>query len=219
MQLDTTQACSNPLALMTKETGSGPIVIPGETQIATETMTATMPVSGSLPQRTTSYVVAVTGGTQLPKPPISEWIPVGEHDLIQGSIQGESELKISDKFRSRLSAPWQRTLVVRLLVRTIGYSILCNRIRAFCRPTSALEVFALDDDCFLVKLGNDEDFFKALTEGPWVIFYHYLLVYQWTSGFRVLDSLPNSMVVLIQFPGLPLPVHFYHKELLFTQGP
>ncbi|CAI0398670.1 unnamed protein product [Linum tenue] len=89
-------------------------------------------------------------------------------------------------------------------------------LRALWRPTSAWEVHALDDDCFLVKLGSDQDYFKALTEGPWVIFDHYLLVQQWTPSFRVSDQLPKSMVVWVQFPGFP--VHFYHKEILFSMG-
>ncbi|CAI0420604.1 unnamed protein product [Linum tenue] len=79
-----------------------------------------------------------------------------------------------------------------------------------------MEVFAMDRDFFLVKLGNDQDYFKALSDGPWVIFDHYLVVQQWTPAFRVTDKLPNTMVVWVQFPGFP--VHFYHKDLLFSLG-
>ncbi|CAL1413224.1 unnamed protein product [Linum trigynum] len=79
-----------------------------------------------------------------------------------------------------------------------------------------MEVFAMDKDFFLVKLGNDQDYFKALSDGPWVIFDHYLVVQQWTPAFRFTDKLPSTMVVWVQFPGFP--VHFYHKDLLFSLG-
>ncbi|CAI0389774.1 unnamed protein product [Linum tenue] len=163
-----------------------------------------------------SYASAVAGSASTQQPPKQRWIPVGEHDLVPGTFNGEPELRVSDSFRNKLSAPWQRTLVVRLLGRSIGYSTLCNRLKALWRPTSAMEIFALDDDCFLVKLGNDKDYFYALSEGPWVIFDHYLVVHQWTPSFRVTDKLPTTMVLWVHFPGLP--VHFYHQELLFALG-
>ncbi|CAL1355511.1 unnamed protein product [Linum trigynum] len=79
-----------------------------------------------------------------------------------------------------------------------------------------MDVHALDQEFFLVKLSNDQDYYKALTDGPWVIFYHYLIVQQWSPSFRVYDKLPSTMVVWIQLPGFP--VHLYHKEILFSIG-
>ncbi|CAL1382849.1 unnamed protein product [Linum trigynum] len=163
-----------------------------------------------------SYAGVVAGGSSSPGAPINQWIPVGERDLIPGTFNGEPELTISDGFRARLSAPWQRTLVVRLLGRSIGYAFLCNRLRALWRPTGSMDVHALDQDFFLVKLGNDQDYYKALTDGPWTIFDHYLIVQQWSPSFRVYDKLPSTMVVWIQLPGFP--VHFYHKDILFSIG-
>ncbi|CAL1398876.1 unnamed protein product [Linum trigynum] len=163
-----------------------------------------------------SYATAATSNSSPQQPPKPRWILVGEHDLVPGTFNGEPELRVSDSLRNKLSAPWQRTLVVRLLGRSIGYSILCSRLKALWKPTSEMEIFALDDDCFLVKLGNDKDYFSALSDGPWVIFDHYLVVQQWTPSFRVTDKLPNTMVLCVQFPGLP--VHFYHQELLFALG-
>ncbi|CAL1353628.1 unnamed protein product [Linum trigynum] len=67
-----------------------------------------------------SYAKAVAGiGQQsLTKPP--EWTPVGEHDLVTGNFNGEPSLTLSDTFKGRLCAPWQKTLVVRLLGLHIG---------------------------------------------------------------------------------------------------
>ncbi|CAL1353807.1 unnamed protein product [Linum trigynum] len=79
-----------------------------------------------------------------------------------------------------------------------------------------MEVRDLDHDCYLVKLENDQDYFKALTEGPWTIFDHYVVVHQWTPKFRISDPLPKRMIVWLQLPGLP--IHLYHKEVLTSIG-
>ncbi|CAI0627581.1 unnamed protein product [Linum tenue] len=53
----------------------------------------------------------------------------------------------------------------------------------------------LDQDAFLVKLSNEQDYFRALIDGPWTIFDHYLAVQQWTPSFKVSDPLPRKMIV------------------------
>ncbi|CAI0393618.1 unnamed protein product [Linum tenue] len=79
-----------------------------------------------------------------------------------------------------------------------------------------MEIKDLDHDCFLVKLDNEQDYFRALTDGPWVIFDHYLVVQQWTPSFKASDPLPKTMIVWVQFPALK--IHFYHKEVVTTLG-
>ncbi|CAI0557987.1 unnamed protein product [Linum tenue] len=79
-----------------------------------------------------------------------------------------------------------------------------------------MEIMDLDQDYFLVKLNNEQDYFRALTDGPWTIFDHYLAVQQWSPSFKVSDPLPRKMIVWVQFP--TLKIHFYHKEILTSLG-
>ncbi|CAI0449510.1 unnamed protein product [Linum tenue] len=74
----------------------------------------------------------------------------------------------------------------------------------------------LNNDTFLVTFGDEQDYLRALTGGPWVILDHYLIVHQWSPNFRT-DSKPHlSVVSWVLFP--ELPVHFYHREVLFALG-
>ncbi|CAL1410739.1 unnamed protein product [Linum trigynum] len=74
----------------------------------------------------------------------------------------------------------------------------------------------LNNDTFLVTFGDEQDYLWALTGGPWVILDHYLIVHQWSPNFRT-DSKPHlSVVSSVLFP--ELPVHFYHREVLFALG-
>ncbi|CAI0623125.1 unnamed protein product [Linum tenue] len=190
---------------------------PQPTQAPEISLAAQIPQSGD-PLSLISYASAVTGlkSPIASLPATSLWTPVGENDLIPGERNGEPALKISTEFKNRICAPWQRALVVRLLGCKIGFSTLCSRLRSLWRPVGSMEVMDLDFDCFLVKLDNEQDYFRALTDGPWVIFDHYLVVQQWTPKFKVSDPLPKKMIVWVQLPALK--VHFYHKEVLITLG-
>ncbi|CAL1402240.1 unnamed protein product [Linum trigynum] len=125
-----------------------------------------------------SYATAVARGMfSIPAPDsVRTWTPVGEHDLVSGERNGEPALTVSAEFKAKICAPWQKALVVRLLGLRIGFVNLCNRLRGLWRPKGNMEVKDLDHDCFLVKLDNEQDYYRALTDGPWVVYDHYLVV-------------------------------------------
>ncbi|CAN1165922.1 hypothetical protein LINPERHAP2_LOCUS26434 [Linum perenne] len=79
-----------------------------------------------------------------------------------------------------------------------------------------MHVVDLDRSCFMVKFANEQDYFKALTEGPWMIFDHYLIVHPWDPSFRVSANLPTKMVVWVRFPHVP--IQFYHPQILTSLG-
>ncbi|CAN1148512.1 hypothetical protein LINPERHAP1_LOCUS21706 [Linum perenne] len=61
-----------------------------------------------------------------------------------------------------------------------------------------MSIVDLNKDCYLVKFGSEQDYFKALTCGPWMILDHYLIVQQFC------------------FPHLS--ILFYHSQILTTHG-
>ncbi|CAN1795063.1 hypothetical protein LINPERHAP1_LOCUS20483 [Linum perenne] len=84
------------------------------------------------------------------------------------------------------------------------------------KPANPIHIIDLDKGCFMVKFGDEHDYFKALTGGPWMILDHYLVVHQWTPDFRVSDSLTAKMVVWVRFP--LMPVQYYHAQILTLLG-
>ncbi|CAL1405733.1 unnamed protein product [Linum trigynum] len=160
--------------------------------------------------------MALAGPTQATPSKLNQWTFVGEHDLEPGLFGGEPELNVSDKFKDRLCFPWKKTLVVRLLRRSISYAYLCSQLRWKWRPTGRLYILYLNDRTFLVMFHNDQDFLHALTGGPWTILDHYLVVHQWSPSFRTADKPHKSVVAWIQLS--ELPIHFYHREVLFALG-
>ncbi|CAN0886793.1 hypothetical protein LINGRAHAP2_LOCUS15443 [Linum grandiflorum] len=74
----------------------------------------------------------------------------------------------------------------------------------------------LESEVFLAILEDQDDYFHALTGGTWTILGHYLVVFAWEPQFRVIDNLPQRMVVWIRFPRLPY--QYYHPDILEGLG-
>ncbi|KAK5786551.1 hypothetical protein PVK06_041188 [Gossypium arboreum] len=60
------------------------------------------------------------------------------------------------------------------------------------------------------------DYDLALTQGPWIVFGHYLTVQPWTIEFDPLKPFPNVVTAWIRFPGLP--GFLYKKNILEEIG-
>ncbi|CAL1370524.1 unnamed protein product [Linum trigynum] len=173
-------------------------------------------ISSESPAQPMNFKAALAGIATETSRSKSQWTFVGTNDLEAGSFQGEPELRISENLKERLCQPWKKTLVVRLLGRSVAFSYLCSQLRWMWRPMGSLEILDLNNDTFLATFGNDQDYLKALTGGPWVVLDHYLVVHQWSPAFRTSDKPYRSVVAWVQFP--ELPVHFYHREILFAIG-
>ncbi|CAN1790105.1 hypothetical protein LINPERHAP1_LOCUS18708 [Linum perenne] len=107
-------------------------------------------------------------------------------------------------------------MMVHLLGKTIGYSYMCHRLQALWKLLGNLHIIDLDKNCFMVKFASDQDYFKALTGGPWMILDHYLIVHQWDSSFRISNDMLKKMVAWVRFR--LLPIHFYHAQVLTSLG-
>ncbi|CAI0444957.1 unnamed protein product [Linum tenue] len=103
-----------------------------------------------------------------------QWTPVGEDDLVPGDRNGKLALTVLAEFKGRVCAPWQRMILIRLLGLRIGFATLCNWLGSLWPPTGTMEVKDPDHECFLVKLENEQDYFRALTNGAWKVKYENL---------------------------------------------
>lgn len=61
-----------------------------------------------------------------------------------------------------------------------------------------------DNGFYMVKFDLAADKEKVITGGPWLIFYHCLVVSHWSPKFASPDSKVDRIVVQVRFPGLNL---------------
>ena len=107
-------------------------------------------------------------------------------------------------------------VVVKLLGRSIGYRALCNRLGLLWNSTSDFSIIDLENNYFLVRFKSKEDVDFALSQGPWTIMEHYLIVRPWTQHFDNLKEECDSFIAWIRLPGMTL--YYYHKCILWMIG-
>ncbi|KAK9200230.1 hypothetical protein WN944_015427 [Citrus x changshan-huyou] len=137
-------------------------------------------------------------------------------DVIVGDDGAMPTIKFSQRIHEKLVQPWQNSVVVKLLGRNIGYKVLCNRPKVMWHMISDFSVIDLENNYYLVRLNSSEDAVYALTEGPWVIFGHYLTVQPWNPSFDSTVTEIDSAVVWIRLPGMAF--HLYDKCVLRKIG-
>ncbi|CAI0560221.1 unnamed protein product [Linum tenue] len=160
--------------------------------------TITTPTAHSAPSSPPlNYRLALTGSPAPSPAKAQQWTFIGEHDLEVGLYNGEPELKISSQLKERLCLPWKRTLVARLLGKSVSYQYICSQLRWKWKPAGSMEILDLNNSTFLVNFSNEKDYLNALTGGPWVILDHYLIVHQWSHTFRTSDKPHRSVVAWV----------------------
>ena len=140
-----------------------------------------------------------------------------EEEIIGGEDESDCPtIHVSKSEKARLRSPWKQTIIVKVLGKRIGYYYLEKRLRAIWRPKAAMDVVAIENDFFLVKFTQYEDYAFALYEGPWMIADHYLTVRKWCPNFDPETATTNSILAWIHFPCLP--IEYYDEEFLMRVG-
>ncbi|EOY13503.1 Uncharacterized protein TCM_032108 [Theobroma cacao] len=66
--------------------------------------------------------------------------------------------------------------------RPISYKVLCDRIISLWSPKGKYKVVDLDEENYLVNFSLEEDYLKALLDGPWMVQGQYLIVRPWSPS-------------------------------------
>ncbi|GAV82410.1 DUF4283 domain-containing protein [Cephalotus follicularis] len=85
-------------------------------------------------------------------------------------------LRLSTEEKKHLRGPWKKTLIIKLLEKTIGIKLLSEIVRKLWQLARDFEFLELGNGYLLAKFDNVHDCSGVLTEGPWLIFGHYLIV-------------------------------------------
>ncbi|KAI9085956.1 hypothetical protein K1719_032033 [Acacia pycnantha] len=90
----------------------------------------------------------------------------------------------SEKMKRRLHKAWNRAVIVKLLGKSIGYKLLLSILQSLWAKKRVISVINIGNGFFVVKLSNRDDYFNALTGGPWMLFDHYLTLRPWEPQFH-----------------------------------
>ncbi|KAJ4826259.1 hypothetical protein Tsubulata_018650 [Turnera subulata] len=167
-----------------------------------------------------SYLDKLTGGGS-DSTPVDPWVDEIKADYEEGDVvivekNGEKVVELSDAFKARLRKPWERTVVVKLMGRAIGFHTLYSKLLTLWQPKGTLKLIDLENNYFAVQFWEEEDYFKALLEGPWTIFTHVLSVQPWTPAFQASAKSIDNVVTWVRF--LDFQLDCYHSKILRTMG-
>ncbi|OMO49887.1 Endonuclease/exonuclease/phosphatase [Corchorus capsularis] len=111
---------------------------------------------------------------------------------------------------------WEDCLIVKLLGRTISYTVLADRLEKLWKPKGDWELIDLGSGFYLAKFYAQEDLKFVVDEGPWSFFGHYLTMRLWQPNFNPATATIESTAVWVRFPVLPMEC--YHSRILMALG-
>ncbi|KAL4278708.1 hypothetical protein GQ457_03G007490 [Hibiscus cannabinus] len=138
-------------------------------------------------------------------------VDVREDDVRIGGSSTLPEIQFSDRVHNQVDAQLAKSVIVRLLGKSIGYRALLNRIQSMWNPKGDMCLIDQDNDYYLARFALVEDFQKVLSGGPWVIYGNYLTVQPWSRGFSTTEAHPSHIMVWVRLP--KLPYRYYTKSM------
>ncbi|PPR91943.1 hypothetical protein GOBAR_AA28741 [Gossypium barbadense] len=142
-------------------------------------------------------------------------------DFLEGDIQRSvvndvPSITFWDRIHQILIQGMDNIVILKLLGRNIGFSVLQNEIYSMWRPLGPIHMMDIENGYFLVKIHNKLDCDKALSEGPWTIFGQYLTVQPWTMAFDPTQAYPSVVMAWIRL--LALLSYLYNRKIITEIG-
>ncbi|XP_039052923.1 uncharacterized protein LOC120194792 [Hibiscus syriacus] len=125
-------------------------------------------------------------------------------------------IKIPQELKEKMRKPWRKTLIIKILGRTVAYKTLINRVTNLWKLEGEFECIDLSYGFYAIKFQNMVDRAKVLMEGPWKIMDHYITVQRWRPNFVVASASIPSTAVWIHIPGLP--IEYFKESVLCNLG-
>ncbi|KAJ4838403.1 hypothetical protein Tsubulata_017433 [Turnera subulata] len=201
-----------------QQTGTGGMTMePGRAEMVTDPVMTQAPAPDltKLPGAT----IGMDEGEQWQQPQVQDFQRTGP---VQSATEGlipesvERVVELSEAFKKRLDEQWQTAVVVKLLDRPIGYKARHSKLQLLWQPKGAFKILDLENNFYLVRFRDEEDYLHALVGGPWTIFGNVLSVQPWTKDFRATSGKIDKVMVWVQFPDFP--VNRYHSKVFSLLG-
>ncbi|CAI9107315.1 OLC1v1006641C1 [Oldenlandia corymbosa var. corymbosa] len=148
--------------------------------------------------------------------PLREQINVYDDEVIHEIVDGVASVRFLPPVQVRMKEAMGFSVVVSPLGCTVGYTKLYNRLKLLWQPKGAMEVADAVNGHYVVRLSDEEDYNKAILNGPWTIgtAYQtkYLRVYPWTLKFNAKTEDLSAVATWIPIP--ELPIQYFHKDIL-----
>lgn len=127
-------------------------------------------------------------------------------------VDSEDFIPLSSSDKSRLYLPWQFAVIVKVFGKKVGHQALKQKLIAIWKPSEELPIIDLGSDFYLIKFLKEENLNRALHDGPWFVFNHFLPVRRWKPKFIASSAQLTYSAIWLRLP--ELPTEFYDMDIL-----
>ncbi|KAI9090112.1 hypothetical protein K1719_028808 [Acacia pycnantha] len=147
---------------------------------------------------------------------MEEPVPKAEADFKVGKEGDIPCIEFSSEIRAMLAKGMERSLIIKLLGRSITYHDLVARTQLLWKLRGSYQLVDMEGGFYCATFALEEDYLKVLTRGPWMIYGAYLTVQPWSLEFDAKTGVISKVVAWIRIPGLS--IRYYHKSTLRAIG-
>ncbi|KAK5776932.1 hypothetical protein PVK06_044897 [Gossypium arboreum] len=120
-----------------------------------------------------------------------------EQEVKKSFVDDVPSIDFSERVYQLLEKEMSTSVVLKMLGRNLGITTLHNRLYGIWRPSKPFQLMDIENGYFIAKFQSTDDYDKILSQGPWVIFGHYLTVQPWTIDFNPSLPYPNMILTWI----------------------
>ncbi|KAJ8753558.1 hypothetical protein K2173_022799 [Erythroxylum novogranatense] len=120
--------------------------------------------------------------------PDEDPVVIEEGDITPVVRTKGGSITLSQNLRTKLDKQWERAVVLKVLGRRVGFSVLSQRLKSLWKLKGRLKMVDLDDEFYL----------------------------RWSPSFRPSQATISRAVVWIRIPNLP--ISRYHPQILSAVG-
>ena len=135
------------------------------------------------------------------------------HGLLR---KGMVAVKLTKETKIRIRKPWSKTVIVKLVGRTVGYSYMQSKLVQLWKPTRRMDCVDLTHGFFLVRFYTKEDLDSILDKVSWFIGDFFLSLRLWEPFFKPSMASVSSITVWVRLH--KLPIELYETDALKQIG-
>ncbi|RYR25947.1 hypothetical protein Ahy_B02g060002 [Arachis hypogaea] len=98
---------------------------------------------------------------------------------IETPFNPKPNIKVSLEEYEGWCCPWKRSLIVKPLGKNLNLQAMEMWVSKRWAKKDVVRVMNLEENFFLIRFFNQEDYSHALFKRPWMIADHYLLIQRW----------------------------------------
>lgn len=147
---------------------------------------------------------------------LEESSALSSQKIVSVPVGAGIEIPLTDEEWEQWSAPWRKTVVVKLLGKKVNFKLLEANLKKKWTKKGSVTIVDMANEYFLVHFSACEDYNHALFEGPWLVADHYLIVHRWEPMFLQHAEISKKIAVWIRIPRLPLEL--YNARFLWRIG-